>query len=119
MYSPQVLDHFEHPRNSGELPSANATVQLENPACGDVLKLFAQISDGVIHDIAFKAKGCVTAIACASAMTELSKGAHIDEARQITAEKIATALGGLTRETTHASHLAADALHELLNTTVA
>lgn len=113
MYSPQVLDHFEHPRNSGELPNA-VSVQLENPACGDVLQLFALVENGTITEIRFKAKGCVCAIACASAMTQMVQGATDSDARRISQPQIAAALGGLSRESMHASHLAADALHQLL-----
>jgi nitrogen fixation protein NifU and related proteins len=114
MYSPLVLHHFEHPQNSGDFAEATATVTLENPACGDVLQLAARIEGDKLVDIRFKAKGCVTAIACASVTTELAKGKSVAEAERITAEQIAAALGGLTRETLHASHLAADALQQLL-----
>jgi nitrogen fixation protein NifU and related proteins len=63
VYSPQLLDHFEHPRNAGVLDSPDASAQLENPVCGDVLALSARITDGRIAEIWFKAKGCVPAIA--------------------------------------------------------
>ena len=69
MYSQQVLDHFEHPRNAGEVARADAAVQLENPACGDVLKLTLRLADGRIDEIRFLAKGCVASMACGSALT--------------------------------------------------
>ncbi len=114
MYSPQVLDHFEHPRNSGDLPDVTAIVQVENPACGDVMLLAARISEGMISEVRFKAKGCVSAIACGSVVTELVAGQSIERAGKISQQQIAAALGGLSRETMHASHLAAEALQELL-----
>lgn len=114
MYSEQVLDHFEHPRNAGELADANATAQLENPVCGDSLKMWASISNGTIAQISFKAKGCVSTVACASAMTELAKGKSVAEAKKVRREDILDMLGGLSPTTMHASHLAFDALQALL-----
>ena len=67
-YSEQVLDHFEHPRNAGVVNSPDALAQVENPACGDVLKLTAKLMDGRIAEIKFLAQGCVPAIACGSAV---------------------------------------------------
>lgn len=113
MYSPQVLDHFDHPRNAGELESATA-VQLENPVCGDYLKLWGRAADGRLADITFKAKGCVTTVACASALTELVKGRPLAEVRSFQREELVKALGGLTPTTMHASHLAFDTLQALL-----
>ena len=79
MYSSQLLDHFEHPRHSGELPDADARVRIENPACGDILELAIKMDAGRIAAIRFRAKGCVPAIACASAMAELAEGKTIDQ----------------------------------------
>ncbi len=84
MYSSELLDHFQHPRNAGELPDATARARIENPACGDVLELAVRIADGRITDIRFRAKGCVPAMACASALTELAKGKSLEQARAIT-----------------------------------
>jgi len=114
MYSPQLLDHFEHPRNSGDVTAPDASAQIENPACGDVLRLTARISDGRIADIRFLAKGCVPAMACASALTELVKGRTLIEARELSREVIVKAVGGLPQASLHASHLAIDALAALL-----
>jgi len=114
MYSPQLLDHFEHPRNSGDVTAPDALAQIENPACGDVLRLTARISDGRIADIRFLAKGCVPAMACASALTELVKGRTLIEARELSREVIVKAVGGLPQASLHASHLAIDALAALL-----
>jgi nitrogen fixation NifU-like protein len=114
VYSPQVLDHFEHPRNPGILPSANASVQLENPACGDVLRLSANLVDGRISEVKFLAKGCVPAIACGSALTELVKGKTVEQASAISREELVQYLGSLPEASAHASHLAMDALTALL-----
>lgn len=110
MYSPQVLDHFEHPRNTGEISNPDATVQLENPACGDILKLTLRVAHGRIAEIRFRAKGCVPAMACGSLLTELVQGKTLDEARRLRREELVRAIGGLPEASGHASHLAMDAL---------
>ena len=115
MFSPQVLDHFEHPRNSGSVPEADASVQLQNPACGDVMKLSLKVADGRVADIRFLAKGCVPSIACASALTELVRGKMVAEARSMKREQLVEAVGGLPHASSHASHLAMDALHAALD----
>jgi nitrogen fixation NifU-like protein len=114
MYSSQVLDHFENPRNTGELPNPDAAVQIENPACGDVLKLTANFRDHRIADIRFQAKGCVSSMACASMLTELVAGMPLEGARALSREELLTALGGLPPASGHAAHLALDALQALL-----
>ena len=114
MYSPQVLDHFEHPRNAGEVPDADASVQVENPACGDILRLTAKISDGRIAAIRFRAKGCVPSMAFASLLTEMVQGRTLAEARQLRREQLVAAAGSLPPASIHASHLALDALSALL-----
>ena len=116
MYSSQVLDHFEHPRNPGELTGADASVQIENPACGDILKLTLKIEGGRIAEIRFLAQGCVPSIACASMLTELVQGRTIAEARQLRREQLVRAIGGLPKASIHASHLAMDALAAALKT---
>jgi nitrogen fixation NifU-like protein len=110
MYSPQLLDHFEHPRNPGEVANPDATVQVENPACGDILKLSVKVANGHIAEIRFLAKGCVPAMACGSALTELVKGRTVGGARRLRREELVLAVGGLPEASTHASHLAMDAL---------
>ncbi|MGA9800220.1 MAG: iron-sulfur cluster assembly scaffold protein [Terriglobales bacterium] len=110
MYSPQVLDHFQHPRNTGEVKNPDASAQIENPACGDVLKLTLRLSGGRVEEIRFLAQGCVPAMACASQLTELVQGKTIVEARQLRREELVRALGGLPPTSTHASHLALDTL---------
>ena len=110
MYSPQVLDHFQHPRNPGEVADPDASAQIENPACGDVLKLTLRVAAGRIEEIRFLAQGCVPAMACASLLTELVQGKSLVEARQLRREDLVRALGGLPQASTHASHLAVDTL---------
>ena len=114
MYSLQLLDHFQNPRNTGEIEQADAAVQIENPACGDVLRLSARVKDSRIADIRFRAKGCVPAMACGSALTELVRGKTLEDARQLKREQLIDTVGGIPEASTHAGHLAMDALRALL-----
>lgn len=115
MYSPQVLDHFEHPRNPGTVTDPDASVQVANPACGDVLKLTLRLAGNQIEEIRFLAKGCVPSMACGSALTELVHGMTVDTARALKRELLVDAVGGLPPASLHASHLALDALAAALN----
>ncbi len=115
MFSPAVLDHFEHPRNAGELPDATAVVEVENPVCGDVLHLAIRVENGRIAAVRFKARGCVTSMACASLVTELLVGCTLAEARAITPEMLEEHLGGLEPATHHGAELARDAVEALLD----
>ncbi len=110
MYSPRVLDHFEHPRNAGAVAAPDASVRLENPACGDVLELTAKLEGGRIAEIRFRAKGCVAAMACGSALTELVRDKTPAEAANLRREELLAAVGGLPQASSHAGHLAMDAL---------
>jgi nitrogen fixation NifU-like protein len=114
MYSTQVLDHFEHPRNAGTIADADASARIENPACGDILELTITIDDGRIAEICFRAKGCVAAMACGSALTELVRSKNVDEARKLTREELLRAVGDLPPASSHASYLAMDALQAVL-----
>jgi nitrogen fixation NifU-like protein len=116
MYSPELLDHFEHPRNSGELPGATSRRRTENPACGDILELAVKIVNGRVEDIRFRAKGCVPAMACASAVTELAKGKPVGEVQAISKDDVVRWVGGLPAASGHAAQLAIDALKALLET---
>lgn len=115
MYSAQVLDHFEHPRNAGVVENPDAQVRIENPACGDVLQLSLKISAGCVEEIRFLARGCVASMACGSALTELVRGRTVAQARELRREEIVVAVGGLPLASTHASHLALDALTAVLD----
>ena len=114
MFSEAVLDHFRNPRNAGELPGATATVEVSNPVCGDILKLAARVAGGRIEEIRFLCRGCTTSIACASLLTEQLRDRGLPEARNITANSLSEALGGLPTATFHGAQLAADALAALL-----
>jgi nitrogen fixation NifU-like protein len=115
MYSAQLLDHFQNPRNPGDVPGADAMAEIENPACGDVLRLTLKIESGRVAEIRFKAKGCVPAMACASALTELVNGHTLDETRALKRDTVIAAVGGLPQASTHAAQLALDALRAALN----
>ncbi len=114
MYSAAVLDHFKNPRNAGELPGASATVEVSNPVCGDIMQLAVRFSEDRITEARFKTRGCVTAIACGSLLTELIRGKTLAEAHRITSAEISEALGGLAPATVHGSQLACDALEAVL-----
>jgi nitrogen fixation NifU-like protein len=115
MYSPQVLDHFQNPRNAGDLLNADASVQLENPACGDVLRLTLKIAANRIAEARFKAKGCVPTMACGSALTELVIGKTLEEASQLQREELIARIGSLPQASTHAAQLAIDTLSAALH----
>jgi nitrogen fixation NifU-like protein len=114
MYSAQLLDHFQNPRNAGDLPNPSATVEIENPVCGDVIRLSLKLDAGRIAEIKFKAKGCVPAMACASALTEMVAGKTAEEARRLTREDLVRAVGELPQASSHAAQLALDALSAAL-----
>jgi len=115
MYSEQLLDHFQNPRNAGDIADADSVADVENPACGDVLRLSLKASAGHIIQARFKAKGCVAAIACGSALTELVAGKTLNEARSLRREDVSTAVGGLPQASAHAAQLALDALSKALS----
>ena len=114
MYSDAVLDHFQNPRNAGDLSGATSTVEVSNPACGDIMRLATRVENGRIAGVRFKTRGCVTSIACGSLLTELMQGKSLDDLRAITPESISAALGGLPSATFHGASLACDALSNLL-----
>jgi nitrogen fixation NifU-like protein len=114
MFSDAVLDHFRNPRNAGRLRSPDASVEVSNPVCGDILQLDARISGDRIAETRFLCRGCTTAIACASFLTEQLCGRVLSECGVITAESLSEALGGLPAATFHGAQLASDALQALL-----
>jgi len=114
MYSSQVLDHFQEPRNAGEVPNPDVRVRVQNPVCGDILELTAKVENGVIAQIRFRAKGCVPAMACASLLTEIVAGKTLLEIGGLTREDLVQQIGGLPAASGHAGHLAWDALRALL-----
>ena len=114
MYTEAVLDHFQNPRNAGTLESATATVSVENPVCGDILELSIRMEGNRIQEARFRTRGCVTALACSSLLTELLRGKTPAEANAITPEQLSETLGGLPPATFHAAQLACDAVQTLL-----
>jgi nitrogen fixation protein NifU and related proteins len=114
MYSAKLLDHFEHPRNAGDLAEADAVAEIENPVCGDVVRLSLRTQTNRIDQVRFKAKGCVPAMACASALTELVAGKTLSEARSLTREEVIAAVDGLPQASVHAAQLALDVLSAAL-----
>jgi len=113
-YSRQVLDHFEHPRNVGELPDADAEVRLEHPVCGDVMKLAIKVAEGHIAQVRYRTRGCVASIAAGSCLTEMIQGKSLEDAAAVKREQLVEALGGLTNASMHASHLAIDTLAQAI-----
>ncbi|MFW5998454.1 MAG: Fe-S cluster assembly scaffold protein NifU [Bacillota bacterium] len=114
MYSEKVMDHFNNPRNMGEIENPDAVGKVGNPVCGDIMKLFLNIENNKIKDIKFKTFGCGAAIATSSMVTELAKGKELEEAVKISNDTVAEALDGLPSEKLHCSNLAADALQEAI-----
>jgi nitrogen fixation protein NifU and related proteins len=114
MFSQALLDHFEHPRNAGELPGATVKIEVSNPVCGDVLHLAAILENGVIREVRFLCRGCTASIACASLLTESMRGRELSALRSLTAEALAEELGGLPPASFHAAQLAQDGLRALL-----
>jgi NifU-like protein involved in Fe-S cluster formation len=114
MFSDAVLDHFRNPRNAGQLPSADASVEVTNPVCGDILQLAVRMSAGRIAQARFLCRGCTTAIACASLLTEQLQNRTPADCATVTPESLSEALGGLPAATFHGAQLASDALQGLL-----
>jgi nitrogen fixation NifU-like protein len=110
MYSDIVQEHFEHPRNIGTIPDANAEAVVSNPACGDVMHLYLRIEQERITEARFQTMGCPAAIAAGSITTELLLGRSVEEALRLTRSEINTALGGLSPQKVHTSVLAEDAI---------
>ena len=104
-YSDEVMDHFENPRNVGEIENADGIGTVGNAVCGDVMKMYLKIEDDVIVDVKFKTFGCASAIA-----TEMIKGKTVDEALELTNKAVAEALNGLPPVKMHCSVLAEEAV---------
>lgn len=115
MYSEKVLDHFQNPRNVGEIENPDGVGQAGNPKCGDIMKIYLRVEDDVITDIKFKTFGCASAIASSSMATELVKGKTVEEAWNLTNKSVAEALDGLPPVKMHCSILAEEAIHAAIN----
>jgi nitrogen fixation NifU-like protein len=114
MYTDKVMDHFQNPRNVGEIPGADGVGEVGNAVCGDIMKIYLKVEGDRIVDVKFKTFGCGAAIATSSMVTELVKGKTLEQALQITNRAVAEALDGLPPQKMHCSNLAADALHKAI-----
>ena len=114
MFNSVVLEHFRNPHNAGELLDANATADVTNPVCGDILRLSVRIVAGRIEAARFKTQGCVAAIAASSALTDLLIDRTVEDARKTTPQQVSDALGSLPPATFHAAQLCCDAILAVL-----
>jgi len=113
VYSERLLDHFQNPRNAGSLGGSAIVVEVENPACGDILRLEARVEDGRIAEIRYKVRGCTASIAAGSALTGLVLGRDAAGLRQLRAADIEDEVGGLIPESKHAAVLCLDGARAL------
>ncbi len=114
LYSDKVMDHFRNPRNLGTLENADGIGEVGNAKCGDIMKIYLKIDDGIISDVRFETFGCASAIASSSMATELIKGKSIDEALSLTNQAVTEALEGLPAQKIHCSVLAEQAIKKAL-----
>jgi nitrogen fixation protein NifU and related proteins len=114
MYNDKVIETFSNPKNVGEIPDASGVGLVGSEACGDIMKLFIKVENGIIVDAKFKTFGCGAAIASSSVATEMIKGKTVDEALKITNKQVIEELGGLPPVKIHCSVLAEEALHAAL-----
>lgn len=115
MYSEKVMDHFQNPRNMGEIEEPSGVGTVGNAKCGDIMRMFLDIDDnGIIQDVKFKTFGCGAAVATSSMATELVKGKTVQEAMKVTNKAVMEALDGLPPVKVHCSLLAEEAIHAAL-----
>ena len=114
LYSEKVMDHFRNPRNVGVIEDANGIGEVGNAKCGDIMKMYLKIEDGIIQDVKFETFGCGSAIASSSMATELIKGKPVSEAMKLTNKAVAEALDGLPDYKMHCSVLAEEAIQSAL-----
>jgi nitrogen fixation NifU-like protein len=115
MYSERLLDHFQNPRNVGELSPPAVTVEVSNPICGDILRLSVRIEQGRVVECRYKTRGCTASIAAGSALTEWLTGKTVQEMAGLRASSLEDALGGLNPESKHAVVLSVDGVRAILN----
>lgn len=114
MYTEQVMDHFMNPRNMGEIENADGVGEVGNAKCGDIMRIYLKIDNGIITDCKFKTYGCASAIATSSIATEMIKGHSIEEAVELSNKAVVEALGGLPTHKIHCSVLAEQAVKAAL-----
>ena len=114
LYSEKVMDHFRNPRNVGVIEDANGIGEVGNAKCGDIMKMYLKIEDGIVVDVKFETFGCGSAIASSSMATELIKGKPVSEVRRLTNKAVAEALDGLPDYKMHCSVLAEEAIQKAL-----
>ena len=105
-----VMDHFAHPRNVGEIEDADGVGEVGNAKCGDIMKMYIKVNDGVITDVKFKTFGCGAAVATSSIATEMIKGKKLEDALKLTNKAVVEALDGLPPAKLHCSVLAEEAM---------
>ena len=110
LYSEKVMDHFRNPRNVGVIENADGVGEVGNTVCGDIMKIYLKIKDGIIEDVKFNTFGCGSAIASSSMATEMIKGKPVSEALELTNKAVAEALDGLPAHKLHCSVLAEQAV---------
>ena len=109
-YNEKVIEHYSNPRNVGEIPDASGVGEVGNPVCGDIMKMYLKIENGIITDVKFKTFGCGAAIATSSVSTELIKGKTVEDALKLTNKEVVNELGGLPPVKLHCSVLAEEAI---------
>ena len=114
LYSEKVMDHFLHPRNVGVIEDADAIGEVGNARCGDIMKMYLKIKDGIVVDVKFETFGCGSAIASSSMATEMIKGTPLSEVRKLTNQAVTEALDGLPAHKIHCSVLAEEAIQSAL-----
>ena len=114
LYSEKVMDHFNNPRNVGIIEDADGVGEVGNARCGDIMKIYLKIENGIIADVKFKTFGCGSAIASSSMATELIKGKPLSQALELTNKAVAEALDGLPAHKMHCSVLAEEAIRSAI-----
>ena len=110
LYSEKVMDHFTHPRNVGVIENADGVGEVGNAKCGDIMRIYLKIQDGIVEDVKFETFGCGSAVASSSMATEMIKGKPLSEALLLTNKAVAEALDGLPAHKMHCSVLAEEAI---------
>lgn len=115
LYSDKVMDHFANPRNVGEIEDADGIGEVGNAKCGDIMKMYIKVNNGIITDVKFKTFGCGAAVATSSIATEMIKGKSVDDALKVTNKAVVEALEGLPPQKLHCSVLAEQAMKSALS----